>query len=81
MHLDRIMDEVGFASLTDLSRCCIQAAMVGGSTDRGPYGIKRPEKSWELQELLRQRRACQDRDLRSSLSKAINRCTKKQLRS
>ena len=74
------MDEIGFVTLTDLSQCCVRAASIGGSIDRGPYGLRRSERTWELNALIRQRRSCHDPDLRKDLSKAINHCSKKQLR-
>ena len=39
LHLNRLMEDIGFATLSDLSRCCTQAAELGGSVDRGPYGL------------------------------------------
>ena len=75
-----MVGNIEFAILLNLCQCCIRVAESGGECDRGPHGCRRPAKSWELRELIAQRKGCSDPALRQELSKSINRLSKRELR-
>ena len=79
-HMDRLMRECRPDSLQDLNKCCIEAAQLSGSTDKGSGGLKRPDQSRELKDLIRQRRECVDSNSRRELSKKISKLTRKESR-
>ena len=79
-HMEKLMNEIPHASLSDLSHICIAAAERGGEIDRGPKGLTRPEDSDELKQLMQERRRCSSAIDRKRLSKAIQRLARRELR-
>ena len=53
--------------------------IVGGNIDQGPNQARRPEKSNELSELIRQRKVVRCPSLRRTLNKSIQKCTRRGL--